>query len=180
MSLPLIYLHQLILPLLIPQYVSFYSSLPSSLVLYWSGQYWLRFECMTIFSAINNLTYNDLSCLCYDAYMLQPHASWIDSHTLSILEGKLKKEKFRRHFYQLLFCGNIDLVCHNVTAALVKRLAQPWVQNDQFWASHCSICNLPWQLLKSPQAKHSKSTFTWTHTLCDLEELICAVKQFVC
>lgn len=140
MSLPLIYLHQLILPLFIPQCVSFYSSLPSSLVLYWSGQYWLRFECMTIFSAINNLTYNDLSCLCYDAYLLQPHALWINSHTLSILEGKLKKEKFRRRF--ISFCS----VCHNVTAALVKRLAQPWVQNDQCWASHCSVCNLPWQL----------------------------------
>ncbi len=104
MSLPLIYLHQLILPLFIPQYVSFYSSLPSSLVLYWSGQYWLRFECMTIFSAINNLTYNDLSWLCYDAYLLQPHALWINSHTLSILEGKLKKEKIQKAFYLLLFC----------------------------------------------------------------------------
>lgn len=98
MSVLLIPLHQLFLPLFIPQYISFYSSLPPSLVLYWSGQYWLSFECMTTYSAINNLTYNDLWCLCYDAYMLQPLALWIDSHTLSILKGKLKKEKFGRHF----------------------------------------------------------------------------------
>lgn len=95
MTLSLISFHQLILLLLfIPQYVSFYSSLPPSLVLYWSGPYWLSFECMTTFSAINNPTYNDLSCLCYDAYILQPLALWIGSHTLSILKGKLRKGKF--------------------------------------------------------------------------------------
>lgn len=103
LSLFLIPLHQLFLPLFIPQYISFYSSLPPSLVLYWSEQYWLSFEWMTTFSAINNLTYNDLSCLCYDAYMLQPLALWIESHTLSILKRKLKKEEFGRHF--ISFCS---------------------------------------------------------------------------
>lgn len=120
MSVLLIPLHQLFLPLFIPQYISFYSSLPPSLVLYWSGQYWLSFECMTTFSAINNLTYNDLSCLCYDAYMLQPLVFWIDSHTLSILNGKLKKEEFGRHFISFCSVWQYRYCVSQCTAAFSK------------------------------------------------------------
>ncbi len=54
------------------------------------------------------------------------------SHFIDPL-GEIEERKIQKAFLSaFVLCGNIDLVCHNVTAALVKRLAQPWVQNDQF------------------------------------------------
>lgn len=62
----------------------------------WALSAWPHFQPLIVL-------HNDLSCLRYDAYMLQPLALWIDSHTLSILKGKLKKEEFGRHF--ISFCS---------------------------------------------------------------------------